>query len=177
MIGRYLSKLGALLNSNGQVQTAGIADAGITQAKLASNIVGNGPAFSAYATAAQTIGAGVQAKVVLNAEEFDTNNNFDSTTTYRFTPTVAGYYMFNGAFFSNLSGSRINLTLFKNNNEFKRLVDSNLASSVYQMSGSAVIYLNGSTDYVELFVYTSTGLTSLGGGSLTYLNGALIRAA
>lgn len=35
-LSRYLSKLGALLNSSGQVQTAGIADLGITPAKLAN---------------------------------------------------------------------------------------------------------------------------------------------
>lgn len=35
-IARYLSKLGALLNSNGQVQTAGIADANITIPKLSA---------------------------------------------------------------------------------------------------------------------------------------------
>jgi hypothetical protein len=38
-IARYLSKLGALLNSNGQVLTAGVADANITNTKLAANSV------------------------------------------------------------------------------------------------------------------------------------------
>lgn len=166
-LARYLSKLGALLNSDGKVP----------QAALAANVAGNGPAFSAYATAGQTFGASVQAKVVLNAEEYDTNNNFDKDTNYRFQPTVAGYYMFNAAFFNNVSGGRINLTLFKNGSEFKRVFDTNAGNSAYQMTGSAIVYMNGSTDYIELYVYTSTGLTSLGGGSLTYFNGALVRAA
>ena len=39
-------------------------------------------------------------KIVFNAKEFDTANAFDSTTNYRFTPQVAGYYQFNSCYCS-----------------------------------------------------------------------------
>ncbi|MEZ7974073.1 MAG: hypothetical protein QMC48_03480, partial [SAR324 cluster bacterium] len=42
-------------------------------------------------------GSTTNTKIILDTEEFDTNNCFDSTTNYRFTPTVAGYYQINGA--------------------------------------------------------------------------------
>jgi len=55
-------------------------------------VSGNMPAFSAYANTNQTTSASyVATKVQINTKEFDTNNNFDATTNYRFTPTVAGY--------------------------------------------------------------------------------------
>lgn len=40
-LARYLSKLGALLNSSGQVPAAGIADGAVTAAKLAAGAVSN----------------------------------------------------------------------------------------------------------------------------------------
>jgi hypothetical protein len=58
---------------------------------------GTGPAFSVYSTANQVTATVTYTKIQLNTENFDTNNNFDSTTNYRFTPTVAGYYQISGA--------------------------------------------------------------------------------
>ena len=75
------------------ITTAKIVDASVTQAKLGAGVSGNGPAFSANrATSNQTVTSAALTKVQLNAETFDTDNAFDSTTNYRFQPTVAGYY-------------------------------------------------------------------------------------
>jgi hypothetical protein len=53
----------------------------------------SGPAFRAFRnTSAQSVTAATWTKVQLNGETFDTATCFDSTTTYRFTPNVAGYY-------------------------------------------------------------------------------------
>ena len=74
-----------------------------------------GPAFFAYRTSTQSVTAGVTTKVQLNGELFDTHGCFDSTTNYRFTPTVAGYYQFNatlGIFGNN--GSQSNVEIRKN---------------------------------------------------------------
>jgi hypothetical protein len=151
---------------------------GLPQAGLAANVAGNGPAFSAYATTGQTFTAGTATKVVLNAEEFDTNSNFDSSTNYRFTPTVAGYYTFNAALFNNSSGGRLIFMLYKNGSEIKRLIDVASGATMNQVNGSALPYANGSTDYFELYLQPlTTNTTTLGGGALTYFNGALVRAA
>ena len=57
----------------------------------------NGPTFSVYRnTTEQSVTSNVATKIQFNAEEFDTANCFDSTTNYRFTPNVAGYYLFQG---------------------------------------------------------------------------------
>jgi len=57
----------------------------------------NAPAFQARISGNVTNGAsdGQIRKVEFNSEEFDTNNAYDNSTNYRFTPQVAGkYYVF-----------------------------------------------------------------------------------
>ena len=78
------------LIANGAVTADDLASGSVTQSKLASGVAGNGPAFSAYQSSAQTLSSNTATKLTFTTEEFDTNNNFASST---FTPTVAGYYL------------------------------------------------------------------------------------
>ena len=162
----------------GTVTTAMIADANVTQAKLASNVVGNGPAFSAYLAANQTVTANVLTKVTLNTELFDTNSNFDSTTNYRFTPTVAGYYLIIGSVIASGSGLNAYGYIYKNGSQYTLLgsFPSASGSSSPILSGSSIISFNGTTDYVELWI-TTGGTTAQGGSVGTFMNGCLLRSA
>ena len=64
---------------------------GVTQ-----GVFGNQPAFSVYLSSNQTgVTNSTSTKIQFNTKVFDTNSNFDSSTNYRFTPTVAGYYQLN----------------------------------------------------------------------------------
>ena len=139
------------------------------------------PAFSAYANASQSIPAnGTATKVLLQTEEFDTNNNFASST---FTPTVAGYYQINGCVTLNSGTSTRNfgVVLYKNGSAFKQGTTNTIFASDYSGSNvSTVIYFNGSTDYVELYCFNnSTGAIStvVSGASFCYLSGSLVRGA
>jgi len=143
-------------------------------------VSGNMPAFSAYGNAAQTITANTFTKVTLNTKEFDTSNAFDATTNYRFTPQIAGYYQINGqiAFGTTATLTRTLVAIFKNGAAYKYGVDS--GGQVVRATVSSLVYLNGSTDYVELYGFASgTGTLSFGGSSPAddYFNGCLIRAA
>ena len=156
-------------NSN---QTATLPDA--TGTVMVS---GNMPAFSAYASASQSLTTGTQTKVIFGTESFDTNNNFSSN---RFTPTVAGYYQINGC--TNIQGSsavtRAFTGIWKNGSEYARGVD--VPAVVNATNVSNVIYLNGSTDYVELYTFaTGTGLAVNfdATAQYTYFSGSLVRAA
>ena len=157
------------------------ADTGtVTQAMLGTNVAGNGPAFSAYRTATQSIGNSSWTKVQLNAEDYDTNNNFDPSTNYRFTPTVAGYYQVNWSVnIAALSAEYIS-AVYKNGANFA--YGQNLATSSGRynfQAGSTLVYLNGSTDYLELYVFQASGgsLNINPGGDASRLNGFLARAA
>ncbi len=140
------------------------------------------PAFSAYATGSNSLTNSTFIKITLNAEEFDTANYFDSTTNYRFTPLIAGYYQFSCAVNVNNAASGVIITsFFKNGSEFKRCNQMNL-NSVHTNSpgGSALIYMNGSTDYIELYCLQNSGgtiLTSSSGAPYVYMNGFLARPA
>lgn len=152
-----------------------LAASSVLQADLASNVVGNGPAFSVYASAIQGLTTGVSAKVNLNAEEFDTNNNFD-TTNYRFTPTVAGYYQFYGSVYVT-TAAITEAVIYKNGSLYKwgslAYVSAQAVSTI-----NAIIYLNGTTDYVELWVQaTGTNPATGAGASVTFLQGCLVRAS
>lgn len=157
---------------------------GITYPQGATQIVGAGPAFSAYASATQTVTSATLTKVAINTEHFDTNSNFD-TTNYRFTPTVEGYYQVNGNIRAQASTTMTNFTvlIYKNGTGYKRsqLNTSFTANSGQVIQVADVIYMNGSTDYLELygqingtgtlqFDFVSSAVTS-------YFSACLIRGA
>ena len=135
----------------------------------------NGPAFSAVNTGGQSFSNGTATKIQFGTEEFDTAGAFDSTTNYRFQPLVAGYYQFTGGTGCSSSVNMF-LAFFKNGSEFKR---GQAASSAGQVLASALIYCNGSTDYVELYLYNFQGstITNAGGVSQNYFQAAMVRSA
>ena len=56
----------------------------------------NTPAFEAYLSANQTISHDTVTKIQFNTEVYDTDNCYDNSTNYRFTPTTAGKYFVYG---------------------------------------------------------------------------------
>ena len=149
-------------------------------------VSGNMPAFSAYASGGGTtvISNGVFTKVTLNAKTFDTNSCFDAVTNYRFTPNVAGYYQINATVESNWNTSQFSLFavyIYKNGSSYSRtqLYEAVSAQIYGGITNSNLIYMNGTTDYLELYVITSSGV-SVGydqGSPNTYMTGYLVRAA
>jgi len=142
-----------------QIQTAnGVIMANLNSSganigfQLASTLA---PAFSAYANAGQTISAGTFTKVAINTEIFDTNNNFDNTSNYRFTPTVAGYYQVNGSVSCGTTGAvELIAAVYKNGSIYTRGTNVNMTSATFGdsvVTFNEVMYLNGSTDYIELW--------------------------
>jgi hypothetical protein len=152
----------------------------VTQAMLASNVSTNGPAFSALRSGSdQSVSSGVWTKAQLNAEDFDTANAFDSTTNYRFQPTVAGYYFMSGQV-SMLSGAftACQVSIYKNGSAAKSAYNYGGTNALddWSTSVSCLIYLNGSTDYLELYGFSVSGSPVFAFGS-TFMSGYLARAA
>ena len=140
---------------------------------------GTGPAFSAYANATTTVASATFAKVNINAESYDTNNNFN-TANSRFTPTVAGYYQINGNYL--ISGAATGIVvpfIFKNGNIEWVGAQSLCNPSQSSSATSALVYCNGSTDYIELYAYQTSGstLTVQTNSGYTGLSGFLARSA
>jgi hypothetical protein len=147
----------------------------IQQNGVTINTITAAPAFSAYLNSTQAFTGGVFTKVQLNAEEWDTNNNFDSSTNYRFTPTVAGYYQINcqaGSIATTYSGDNY-VVIYKNGSTYK----TSFLSTHGTPTLSAMVYLNGSTDYVELYARLGTSQNMNASSTSTYMSGFLARAA
>lgn len=153
----------------------------ISSASLAPNVAGNGPAFSVYQGTTQTLSPNIYTKVALNTERFDTNSNFDSTTNYRFTPTVAGYYQINYGLYGTTTSSMTNFVgaLYKNGAVYEYGHINNLSSNQQYVSAS-LVYMNGSTDYLELYILvngTGTLSATAAAGSTNFMSGVLVRDA
>jgi hypothetical protein len=142
-------------------------------------VSGNMPAFCVNLSGSQSISSGTWTKINLNAETFDTANAFDSTTNYRFTPQVAGYYQINGAAAVNGTGTtQTGVAIYKNGSvyQYASILSSTISGSTYV--NSVLLYLNGSSDYVELYAFgNGTTVSVTGAQPNTQLSGCLVRAA
>lgn len=117
-------------------------------------------------------------KIPYATKDFDTNTNYD-TTLSRFTPTVAGYYQVSAtvACSGAAAGGYFQALIYKNGTAW---ACSTVSSAVggYVAHVTALVYLNGSTDYVEVYASQSSGGTiSNTSSSLYKFQGALVRAA
>jgi len=116
------------------------------------------PNVSVYSNATQNFAAATQTKVVFGSKSFDTTNAFDAVTNQRFLPLVAGNYQIN----TNLNlyaaagiGTGI-LTIYKSGSPFKRLnMYSGGSATDAILAGSALIAMNGVTDYLEVFIFVT----------------------
>jgi hypothetical protein len=151
-------------------------------------VSGNMPAVFAYGTSnPQTISTGTPTKIILNAELFDTNNCFDSTTNYRFTPNVAGYYQISFATqFDFVGAQRSFVFLYKNGSSFIfQEQPNNSVGSTYPalMLTNVLVYANGTTDYFEIYVQQNSGGNKGSYGSTppsqysTFFSANMVRAA
>jgi hypothetical protein len=140
-------------------------------------------AFKATRNTNQSIARATHTKVQYATETFDTGGMYDNATNYRYTPTVAGKYvicmfgLFDGAF---TLGSRVVFELYKNGALYAYYTTIISATNGF-VSGSLtdIFDMNGSTDYVEGYVYqddVSGSRNLLGGAEYNYLSGCLIEA-
>ena len=139
-------------------------------------VSGNMPAFSAYMSTGQSVGTSANTKITFDTEEFDTNNNFASN---RFTPTVAGYYQLNAAVSWSAGYTGITAVyIFKNGSTYKTGALYNSVSLQLQ-SVSSLVYANGSTDFFEIYVIQTSGLSQTTTGNIysTWFNGSMVRSA
>jgi len=156
---------------------------GLPQAGLGTNVAGNGPAFIAYGNADQSIATATYTKVAYNVELNDTNSNYD-TTNYRFLPTVAGYYLINAyTEWQNTASTALrSLNVYKNGSLFRRSQQQSFATSGNTgASYIGIIYFNGTTDYVEMYVIQATGsnlsIFNGNGSTFNWFEGYLARSA
>ena len=173
-------------DTSGAITLAAPAVSGTNTATLpaATGIVmvsGNMPAVSAYGNANYTQTSGVWTKLQANTKEFDTASCFN-TSTYAFTPNVAGYYQITSQITLS-AGTSCTLALtaiYKNGSSFKSGNDiRGTTGTTFRLINSALIYMNGTTDYLEIYgrmdgVGTITSVCSSSDG---YFQAVLVRTS
>lgn len=153
---------------------SGIANGAVTQAKLAANVAGNGPAFRAWASTTTTLPNNSVTTIALATENFDTNNNFANS---RFTPTVAGYYFITGTIAFSGVMAYVQALIRKNSTTYA--AGGHTSTPAFGNQVSDVVYLNGSSDYVELAGVQASGSSQniANSEAYTFMSGYLVRAA
>jgi hypothetical protein len=138
------------------------------------------PAFNAYPSAGVAVTTATWTKLALNVKLYDTGNCFDNTSQYRFTPTVAGYYYFHGTVQINNFANRLIVYIYKNGSSFWAGEGNmyNTATVYPNVHTSGLTYMNGTTDYVELYMYQTSGSNqTYQAGQSTWFEGFLARSA
>jgi len=156
-----------------QLQSAGTTVMTITSTGVTTQV--GAPSFSAYQSSSQTgIASGVFTKILFQTEEWDTNNNFASST---FTPTIAGYYQINAGVAWLAGYSTAILSIYKNGSAYKD--GTSIATTTNRSAVNAIVYCNGSTDYVEIYGQQNSGSSASIAAAInyTYFQAAMIRSA
>lgn len=164
------------LNGSGTItgiSAGGLPDAIITQPELATGVAGTGPAFSAYPSSTQTITTTTFTKILFQTTDFDTTGGMYSSS--RFTPTIAGYYQVQLSIYPSTSTTETQAAIYKNGTLYKR----NFLSAINAVCAvSAVVYLNGTTDYIEGYGYLiGASPTVFNAANLTYFQASMVRSA
>ena len=129
----------------------------------------NTPAFEAYRSGNQGISDGTWTKVQFDTEEFDTDNMYDNSSNYRFTPTTSGkylcYYVVRGGNDGGSTLNNVSVKFYKNGSNYQ--TSTSTTTNFYNNPGAnatqastQIINFNGSSDYLEVFCYIDTTANS-----------------
>ena len=130
------------------------------------------PAFEAKLSGNQAVGTNASRnKILFNEEVFDTDNCYDHTTNYRFTPNVAGKYF---CHLSVRAGENNSSALQESSVQIRVNGVSGIYENWWDLSANpgktmtptivTILDFNGTTDYIEAYAwYESTAFS--GGGT------------
>jgi hypothetical protein len=151
-----------LFQANG-VQKASISSAGLLTSTTidATVLTGALPAVPTFHSSGDTqaITTATLTKKTLTSPTIDTDSGFDDTNN-RYTPNTAGTYLVTASVvYNTLADQKSCLTsISKNGSEVAR-TECISSSATYNITAVvvALVAMNGSSDYVEIFVYHDTG--------------------
>ena len=118
--------------------------------------------------------------VIQFIDDFDPQSWWNSST-YRFTPTVAGYYNVTLQVFwqtSTVANNQYNSQIRKNGNQIYIWQNQTTTNAGVSQGNTKIVYFNGTTDYVEFTGYngdpTSRNLEGGSNRSTSYFSASLI---
>jgi hypothetical protein len=131
----------------------------------------NKPAFQAKLSSNQNISSGAHTKVQFDTELFDTDNTYDNSTNYRFTPGVAGKYVLTASVrVQNCGNATLYFVdIYKNGSSLKSFIT--LPGRSDDLNGMiTAIDVANTTDYYEIYARQGSGSTQPLLPTNTYFN-------
>lgn len=132
--------------------------------------------FRVYRNAALNTTSGSGTVLPFDTENFDTNNNVDTTTNKgRYTAPVAGFYQFSAAYTLTSSAGFVIIYLYKNGSQYAQGTNWLLTSA----SGASAIYSgivqSAANDYWEIAYYVDgVRAFNVGATAGAYFSGHLV---
>lgn len=165
--------------ADNNVTTAKINDGAVTSSKISgidkslTTTDSNPYKFRARRVAAFTTSTAAFKIINFDTEDFDTNNNFDTTTNIgRYTVPVSGFYQINGRVSVNGITQSL-VALYKNGSIYQRGTHQNV-NAVVGNNYSDIVQLTAG-DYIELAVYTDNANNiETATGTQAYFSGSLV---
>jgi hypothetical protein len=106
----------------------------------------------------QTVTANTWTKMQLSTETTDIEGIYDNATNYRCTPTKAGMYLVTAMCVTTCGdGGYGAVAIYKNGTFYEANFCISGATQVNGIAVTAFVPMNGSTDYIEAFGYSSDG--------------------
>ena len=178
-------KVNEIIKQSGSSITIGESGDTITLPSTATltNFPDNTPAFHAYINSNQAVSNASKTKAQFDTESFDTDNAYDNSTNYRFTPQTSGKYFFYTQVRLDSASNDNNidyviLDLQKNGSDVSSaMLDfrSDRDGRKFTVNCSMILDMNGSSDYVEVSGTISANVTTdlkfSGGSSKSYFGG------
>ena len=161
---------GSALTSINAAQLVGICTSGLTKTGGFGGT--NTPAFSVYRNGTQDAADNTYTKVQYNVENFDTDNTFDSSTNYRYTPAFSGksFLVASLRVYGTTDFNNFITEIHKNGTSVLRQQNSFFHYECAIVSG---IVTHDADDYFEVYVKQQSGSTQdiMSGSDITYFMG------
>ena len=151
-----------------------VADSGETTGlKWAAATSSEPVSFWARQASSQSFTASTWTKIDFGTELFDSDNYFASS---RFTPLKAGYYDLTADLSFEGSGSGFNILAIYKNGATHRVINRYNTDGNCVISASGMVFLDGSTDYAEIYAYSTRTTPSIGIADSNGFNGTFIHS-
>ena len=131
----------------------------------------NQPTFSVIKNANQTITNGQYTKCTWDVESWDVGGGFDLANN-KYQPNESGYYSItaNLRYDGSSNSTRGIMVLYKNGSPYKRLADhQGTGNEAFNLNGNCLVYLNGSSDYLEVWIYIAASTAVIGNSNIDSL--------
>ena len=169
--------MASILKVNEIQHTGGTSAATINSSGL---VLPNIPCFEVIKNSSQAITDQTWTKITFNAESYDTAGHFDLANS-KFQPNIAGVYQINCCLYFGSGTNQATISVLRKNNVKIRIMAKMYHSQVhlddYGVSGSTMVQMNGSSDYIEAWAWGRGGSPTVNGGSLgeeTIISGHLV---